>query len=353
MATELLRLRCRGHQDIRATHGKTLEVTADPDITGRATCVVGVAAKIVGPVGGPVGAVAGPVEVTLSVAGLSVSVRALANSRWRPGASFVIRRSPHRLPNTLATNADLSSADFPRPLVDALADPAAEIDVVVTRAPTPDRYSVLYRASYPDDRLVAECAAADSISATDSAARALVTGLGYSLSTRVGRTLQVSTVESFAEAADEVLGLPPELTVAAVLEPAPVVVVPGLPRREVMKVAATTQHAHVVFTCPADELPRWLADATRLAGTTHAAVLPFDERPMSGAVSDIEAIPGSGTVWCALARTNSFTEADVDPRALFTSLKAEGVSSTSLVRALSGQPGWSRKQAYDFVLGVE
>jgi len=34
---------CRGHPNIAATHGKTLELTRDVEISRRATCVLGVA----------------------------------------------------------------------------------------------------------------------------------------------------------------------------------------------------------------------------------------------------------------------------------------------------------------------
>ena len=34
---------CRGHPNVTATHDKTIELTRDPEISRRATCVLGVA----------------------------------------------------------------------------------------------------------------------------------------------------------------------------------------------------------------------------------------------------------------------------------------------------------------------
>ncbi|RLK55127.1 DUF371 domain-containing protein [Actinokineospora cianjurensis] len=361
--TDLVRLRCRGHHDIRATHGKTLEFTADTAITGRATCVVGVAGEVVGQAPP---AIAGPVLITLSAGGECATVRAVANSRWRPGGSAVVRRSGQRLPNTLATDADLSSADLPRALVAALSDPDAVVDVAVARAETSRTHLVRYRATVgPDDRLSAECAAADVILAEDSGARALVGALGFTASREadpVGRVLAVSTVDGVGAAVStlladsptvEVLGLPPELAVAgAAPQEAPVLVATGLSRRDAIKLAAATRTARVVFTCPASDLSRWLADAQRLAGNTHASVMALDERPTWGPISAIADLSGSADVWCALDPTSGPVTVDVDVAGLLTALLGQDVSSTTLVRALAGQPGWSRKQAYDYVLGL-
>ncbi|GAA3052573.1 DUF371 domain-containing protein [Actinokineospora globicatena] len=363
MATELLRLRCRGHQDIRATHGKTLEFTADAAITGRATCVVGVAGEVVG-LAPP--AVAGPVFITISSGGVSATVRAQANSRWRPGGNAVVRRSGQRMSNTLATDADLSSADLPRELAVALSDPDVVVDVVVTRAETSGTHLVRYRGALsPDDRLSAECAAADVIVAEDAGARALVTALGFTPSRDIngpGRTLAVSTVDGtsasvsklLAEGASvEVLGLPPELAVAgAAPQVAPLLVATGLSRRDVVKLAATTRTARVVFTCPASDLPRWLADAQRVAGTEHVSVMTVDERPTWGPVSEFANLSGSASVWCALDPTAGPVAVDLDVAGLLTALLGQEVAASTLARALAAQPGWSRKQAYDFVLGL-
>src|SRR5581483_6556914 len=77
-----VRLVGRGSPAIRATHAKTLEVTADAEITGRATCVIAVGTSAVEP-----RRVAGPVRITISVDGESFAFDARANSGWAPGGS--------------------------------------------------------------------------------------------------------------------------------------------------------------------------------------------------------------------------------------------------------------------------
>src|SRR3954447_4221171 len=112
----------RGHPAIRATHGKTLEFSADPDITARATCVVAIRRS------GDAAPVAGDVRVTLRAGAESFSFDARGNSSWDPSGAAVIRRSPLRLPDTLATHASAAASDLPPSLVEALRDPDVEVE---------------------------------------------------------------------------------------------------------------------------------------------------------------------------------------------------------------------------------
>ncbi|SDD51217.1 DUF371 domain-containing protein [Actinokineospora iranica] len=369
MADELLRLRCRGHRQIRATHAKTLEFAVDTDITGRATCVVGVDSALVGD---PPAALAGPVLITVSAGGETATVRALANSRWRPGGAAVVRRSGERLPNTLATDADLAAADLPRALAAAMADPAAVVDVVVERDDRPDPRLVRYRAGQGhDDRLAAECAAAAAVLAEDPAARSVVTAHGGIVGAKVpsdsARVLAVSTTDTTGPAvrallADrpvvEVLGLPPELAVAKASPlGGPVLLATGFARRDVVRLATAHRSSTVVFRCPASDLARHLDEAERAVGTRAATVLPHaGEIPVWGPLALAREVGGSGDVLCALDPVEDFPgdpAPDLTPAALLTALLAQDVSAKTLARALADQPGWSRKQAYDFVLGLD
>ncbi|PPK68998.1 DUF371 domain-containing protein [Actinokineospora auranticolor] len=360
MSTELLRLRCRGHRDIRATHGKTLEFTADSAITGRATCVVGVDGVVVGT---PPAALAGRLRITVSVGEDSATVHAVANSGWRPGGSAVVRRSARRLPNTLGTEADLSSADLPRSLVLAMSDPDAVIDVVVTRNPEPEHRVIRYRAGEGhDERLAAECAAADTVLAEDPGARAVITAHGATPQSTAteGRILAVSTTDTISPTVQklltarptvECLGVPTELAVSGATPiAAPTLLAVGRSRKEVLRLA-TNRHARLVFDCPGDELPRRLAEIARETGAHHASVLVTDERPVWGPLDEFTEL--TGDVLCAVDPVQSeMDDVDLDPTTLLTALLAQEVSATTLVRALTDQPGWSRKRAYDFVLGL-
>ncbi len=372
MTAELLRLRCRGHREVRATHAKTLEFTADADITGRATCVLGVGST---PVGEPPRAIAGPVRITVSAGGESATVRALANSLWRPGGAAVVRRSGERLPGTMATDADLSSADLPRALVAALTDPDAVVDVLVSRDDRAEARLVRYRlGAEPDDRLAAELAAADVVLTEDSAAlRAVVaTTGGKPLAGNAsetldagGRVLVVSSADGTGEAvrallamapAVEVLGVPPELAVAGVSpRGGPVLLATGLGRREVVRLATAHRSSIVVFRCAGSELGKHFDDLARAVGSTHAAV-GAGERPVWGPLARVREHPGSGWVLCAVDPVEGAPAEDVPdltPAALLAALLAQGVSAKTLAQALAEQPGWSRKRAYDAVLGLK
>lgn len=374
---ELLRLRCRGHPEIRATHHKTLELTADADITGRATCVVGVAGTVVGT---PPPAVAGPVVITVSAGGHTVRVRALANSAWRPGGAAVVRRSADRLPGTLATDADLAAADLPRAMVAALSTPDTEVNVVVCR--DDDRAQprlVLYRAGQGEDtRLAAECVAAHAVLAEDGPARQVVTAHGATptdaataadVLAQGGRVLAVSTVEMATRPVRamlaerpvvEVLGMPPELAVAAVSpHRAPVLVATGYARREVVELASAHGFATVVFRCPARELPRCLDAVHSATGRTTGAVVgaapAVAERPVWGPLPEVREPDGSGDVLCAVdpvGQEGAEATAGIVPAALITALAEQGVSARTIAHAMGTQPGWSKRQAYDLVLKV-
>lgn len=380
-SSELMRVRCRGHRDIRATHGKTLEFTTSTEITGRATCVIGVAAAVEGP---RPERLAGPLRITLSAGGHAVTVRALANSAWRPGAGAVVRLSSERLPNTLATDADLAAADLPRDLLHALTDPDAEITIVIARDDE-DREGrlVLYRAGDAhDDRLAAEIAAADTVIAEDAGAGQVITAQGADADPwdavlpaieSGGRVLAVSTddtrsapVAALLAAPDrpavEVIGLPAELAVAA-LSPhaAPVLLASHERRRRTGRLLGAHRTSRVVFRTTAAELPKLLEEAARTPGTRTAAVVAVApsarERPWWGPVAEAAArVTGGGDVLCCVDPAEEVSgdtaDVDVDLASLVRELLAQSVSSRTVALALGQLPAWSRKRAYDFVLEV-
>jgi hypothetical protein len=114
---------------VRATHAKTIELTTEPAVTERATCIVAVAADL-----DParLAQLEGPVVVTLEAGGRRDEVRGVANARYDAATGrLVIRRSHHRAADTLVVGADKGSADLDRALVAALADGRAELRVTV------------------------------------------------------------------------------------------------------------------------------------------------------------------------------------------------------------------------------
>lgn len=117
-----------GHPNIRATHGKTLELTRDAEITERATCVVGVAAELPEE---ELAALHGRVALTLSVGAESVTVRGRLNPAFRPGDPLVVRRAPDVTRNAAIVSADLVAAAVARSFVSAAASATARIAVTV------------------------------------------------------------------------------------------------------------------------------------------------------------------------------------------------------------------------------
>lgn len=128
-----VRLRALGHASIKATHHKTLELTADQQLSGSGTCIIGVAAEasmdaLLG--------LRGPVRLTLSCGGLADSVRARMNPLFIASDPLIVRIHPAPQHRSLCIGADKSAADLDRDLIAALQSPGAELDISIT--PEPD-----------------------------------------------------------------------------------------------------------------------------------------------------------------------------------------------------------------------
>jgi hypothetical protein len=352
-----------GHPAIRATHGKTLEIISDAAITERATCVVAVGAR-----SEPPQPLAGPVRITITAGGASFTLDALANPLWDPSGPAVIRRSPLRLPGTLATGASAAAADLPRPLATALADPAADVEVLVEPAPTTPAV-VLFAADAArpaDPTLAAEVAAADLVVAEDAAARRLVP-----LSSAVPdaqRVLLVAAVDlpgraltgsdpaiapSIARAAGhaiEVIGLPGPLAVAAACPSrAPLTIAPAdSDPRTVLRAVPSTHR--LVLTVPHDRVAGLLADAAAHRGQGRASVAQ-DFGPVLAAAPD--AIPAPAThddVHVCLHPAPPGDDLDPRVRSALAALVEDGVPTRTTARALAELTGWPRRRAYDAAL---
>ncbi|SHJ96797.1 hypothetical protein SAMN05443637_101340 [Pseudonocardia thermophila] len=367
----LPRLDLVGHPALRATHGKTLEFTVDPDVTERATCVLGVAGRVTG------GAVAGPVRITIDAGGAVATVDAIANPDWA-GGTAVVRRGTDRRPDTFATEATAAAADLPRELVARIIDPDTPITVRCSRLPRrPDgRAGLVLAWTAPGapaaPRLAAELVAADAVVAEDAdAARVAgertiraadaVTGL---LDGELGRVLVVATaglpgasvtaaLEAPEKVAVEVAGLPAAL-VAAAGSPVrgPVQLAEGRSRIDAVLRSAPPEVTLVVTVAAAD-LPRLLERAADRRGTRTATVVD----PAAGGVvrwgpvGRLRAGRTSGELVCALDGAAD-TVLGPELAAFVRGLLAAGVSARTAAHALAQVPGWSRRSAYDAVLGL-
>lgn len=350
----------RGSPSIRATHTKTLELSPDRTITERATCVVSVAT-----VGAPSAPLAGPVRIRLTAGGEAFTVHARANSAWAPGGPAVIRRSPLRLPGTLATHADAAAADLPRNLVAALASPDAEVEVTVEPV-RPQRDTVVLLLVDPtlgaDARLRAEQDAADAVLAEDADARQLVRGraaeTGAATRTLVvaARDLPGATVLDLLadpQVDVETVGLPARLAAAAAAPSrAPLVLAPdGTDPRDTLRTAPA--QARLVFGLTADGVPGLLDSAARLRGASAAILVQQYAPPRRIAAGDLPSLPGRDTVACCLYPSRSpDAAAALDPpvRAAVTRLVEDGVPTRTVARVLAELTGRPRSEAYALAL---
>ncbi|MFB6281440.1 MAG: DUF371 domain-containing protein [Haloferacaceae archaeon] len=124
-------IEARGHGNVRATHGSTLEVTTDDWLTPAGDCIVGVAADRA-PADFDDRFVAAcrdadtRIEVRLVADGRRETVRARGDPALTFGSarSAVVRTSGYVDDRTVAVGADAAAADLDREFVAALADGA-------------------------------------------------------------------------------------------------------------------------------------------------------------------------------------------------------------------------------------
>jgi len=346
-----VRLVGRGDGAIRATHAKTLELTADVAITARATCVVAIGTEVEDP-----RRLAGPVRITVTAGGESFAFEALANPAWSPGGSAVVRRSARRRPGTLATEASAGAADLPRPLVAALRDPAA--DVVVTVEPVSGRPAAVLVAldpdAPPDPRLDAELAAADLVVAEDEpAARLLGEPVRRGPIAVDCRVLVVATAElpgrtvagQLAAVDVDVLGLPPALAAAAASPSrAPLVVAESGDPKALLR--STPSNHRLVVRLPAADVAG-LLERAHGQGRPGAALVEPECRPRR--IQPGEPVPGREHVHLCLDPSGESTALDPAVRVAVEGLLADGVPTRTAANALAALTGWERRRAYDTV----
>lgn len=122
----------RGHQNMRSTHARTIEITRDAELTPRGDCIVGVRAShacrdIPQPLRQRLQDPNAVIRFCLVVNDAEFSFRA----RGSRGLTLdhpedvVIRTSSFECPRTLAIGADKASSSIPRHMVRYLQDPSA------------------------------------------------------------------------------------------------------------------------------------------------------------------------------------------------------------------------------------
>jgi len=127
----------RGHPLVTATHTTTLEITKDPEISPRATCIIAVSSNkgCAALSEGLKRAVreGAQVSMLIEVSGESFEVRGFGHpelSLDHP-TEIVVRKSDYRCPRTLLINADTAAADLDRGLVRLLRNGNSRVHVTL------------------------------------------------------------------------------------------------------------------------------------------------------------------------------------------------------------------------------
>lgn len=141
-----VRLVASGHPAVTGRHGKTLELTADAEITARASCVLGTAA---GPLPGGLRHLRGRVRLELAVGDLGAVVEGEVNPYYASTSRLVVRRSDVLDEDTFLVNASAAAADLDRALIARLREPAARLEVTATELGPPDPIVLLLLGGSP------------------------------------------------------------------------------------------------------------------------------------------------------------------------------------------------------------
>ncbi|HEX9991809.1 MAG TPA: DUF371 domain-containing protein [Acidimicrobiales bacterium] len=351
-----------GHPAVRATHDKTLEVTADPDLTERGTCILAVGADLSAAV-----PLAGPVRLTIRAGDHADTVTAVANPFAAPAGRLVVRRSDHADPDTFAGLADRGAADLDPDLADALRDPATAVHLDVVEAGDRPADNALL-AVLP--RGVPAPPGTEGCDPTELAGRLAA---GAHLAIRpAGRGLDPFLAEVVAVAVDAgavVAVAPGPWEVPTVLVAAGIATLrhvdagtlTGRAQDETALLAlAATAGLPLAARCQAADLPDVAARlAEHLGSATPAAVAPERLTPYRtvrrATVADLAGLApaGAATVAVAVAPPPAGAADHGVPVAvdrLLARLVDAGVPVRTLAAALAGATGLSRRQSYDHVL---
>jgi hypothetical protein len=118
----------KGHENVRATHAKTFEFTAEEHLTPRGDCIVAIQAdKTMGGLSeefkGALRRDGAVLRITIECNGLTEEITAYGSKNLilTHPTDMVVRRSDFICPRTLAIRADKAAADLGRNLVQELS----------------------------------------------------------------------------------------------------------------------------------------------------------------------------------------------------------------------------------------
>ena len=128
-----------GHENIRSTHKKTIEITKESNLTPQGDCIIGVNASascsdLPGLLKEKLQDPKSKVQFSIKVGqhAFIVHGRGHQNLTLTHSEDIVIRKSDFVCPRTLAVNCDKTSDLLPREMVTLLQDPKAEGTFTIT-----------------------------------------------------------------------------------------------------------------------------------------------------------------------------------------------------------------------------
>ncbi len=374
---QLVRFTCRGHEAIRASHRKTLELTRERDISARATCMVGVAADY-----DPreLARLRGRVWVHLSVAGVEETLIAEAAAFPDTSRCLILRRHPLEQTRTFARGADKASSDLDRRLVAALARSGAVVEVTIEEVGTgsPGALAIApCEAETGSPGLCAALLAADGIAGHDQKlARDWSQGLSPRPAfARMGREADVQGLLARLAAGERwVLAVHPgdlaagrphqELVAAAVAQGVQVVAVGPVPAWQRALWISGFAAEPLVWLGPAPRAEELVAALERQADRRAALVSSLEAREISRLPDLLAArLPGrrfatsfeahgrrDQEAYVVFAPVDASASAELPETVELDALLAAGVPLKPLAEALAPRYGASVRRAYQALL---
>ena len=119
-----------GHENVRAFHSRTIEITTDPDLTLQGDCIVGVSAdcgckEIPAKLKEKLRRSESKVTITIQIDSekFEITGRGHEDLKLENPHDIVIRKSNFLCPRTLAIGCDKASDDMPRKMIKKLQNP--------------------------------------------------------------------------------------------------------------------------------------------------------------------------------------------------------------------------------------
>ena len=133
----------RGHENVRATHRTTIELTREPEVTPRGDCIIGVRASkgLAGFRDGFKSLVRRPGARVVALITDSLGHADVVSGFGDPGLSYrdpdriIIRRSGYIAPNTAMVRACKSAKDLSRDLINSLKEGVRGVAIFVVMVP--------------------------------------------------------------------------------------------------------------------------------------------------------------------------------------------------------------------------